>query len=219
MEPSKLLEYRLKEYASYSYMPADVKRKVMKSLLAEQGYLCAYCMSRIDLKDEKYRATIEHCVPQFASSEKERLDYKNMVAVCLGNRDAHSNSDKSCDAKRGNLPLEQQFFKKINIFDERTLIKIQYHSDGTIYSEDTDIDNDLNERLNLNCKARQLKQCRQGVLNSFIKCISKKYEGKPIPTEQLEKLLSHYTSNSDKKVPYCGIIISWLTKKLHNNNT
>ena len=84
-------------------MPANVKKEVIKSLLSEQGHLCAYCMSRIDENEGKHKTTIEHCLPQAATSEKERLNYRNMVAVCWGNRDAHSNEDKSCDVKRGSL--------------------------------------------------------------------------------------------------------------------
>ena len=107
-EPKELLEYRKQEFASYADMKGDVKEKVMKSLLSEQGHLCAYCMSRIDEGDGKHRATIEHCIQQAVTDEKERLNYKNMVAVCWGNRDAHSNEDKSCDAKRGSLKVDKQ---------------------------------------------------------------------------------------------------------------
>ena len=35
---------------------------------------------------------------------------------------------------------------------------IKYSSDGTIYSDDKDLDEDLNLRLNLNCEARRLKE-------------------------------------------------------------
>lgn len=135
-------------------MPSEVKKKVLQSLLSEQGHLCAYCMSKIDEKDEKHRATIEHCIPQARTSEDERLNYKNMVAVCWGNRDAHSNEDKTCDAKRGSLKPSQQDMKKIDVFHENTLSEIKYRADGTIYSENHDIEDDLNLRLNLNCEAR-----------------------------------------------------------------
>lgn len=139
-------------------MPANVKKEVIKSLLSEQGHLCAYCMSRIDENEGKHKTTIEHCLPQAATSEKERLNYRNMVAVCCGNRDAHSNEDKSCDVKRGSLKDTQQNMKKINVFDGTTLSDIKYSSDDTIYSDDKDLDEDLNLRLNLNCEARRLKE-------------------------------------------------------------
>ena len=35
-EPKELLEYRQQKFASYADMPADVKKKVIKSLLLEQ---------------------------------------------------------------------------------------------------------------------------------------------------------------------------------------
>ena len=139
-------------------MPANVKKEVIKSLLSEQGHLCAYCISRIDENEGKHKTTIEHCLPQAATSEKERLNYRNMVAVCWGNRDAHSNEDKSCDVKRGSLKDTQQNMKKINVFDGTTLSDIKYSSDDTIYSDDKDLDEDLNLRLNLNCEARRLKE-------------------------------------------------------------
>ena len=89
-------------------MPANVKKEVIKSLLSEQGHLCAYCMSRIDENEGKHKTTIEHCLPQAATSEKERLNYRNMVAVCGRNRDAHSNEDKSCDVKSIVVQLSKQ---------------------------------------------------------------------------------------------------------------
>ena len=112
-EPRELLQYRRQEFASYADMDKGVKDKVLHSLLSEQGHLCAYCMSRIDGNTGKHRATIEHCIPQAETSESQRLNYKNMVAVCWGNRDAHDNNDKTCDAKRGSLDPDQQDMKVI----------------------------------------------------------------------------------------------------------
>ncbi len=213
-EPKELLEYRQKEYATYADMPAAVKGKVMDSLMAEQGYLCAYCMSRIDKESKKHRATIEHCIPQAVTDERERLNYKNMLAVCWGNRDAPSNEDKSCDAKRGSLPREQQIMKKINVLDKRTLNQIQYLSDGTIFSEDPEVMEDLTKRLNLNCEARGLKNCRLEALRAVQKKINKEYPNKTAPKEYLRELFEHYSKPTERKKPYCGIIISWLNKRI-----
>ena len=71
-----------------------------------------------------------------------------MLAVCCGNRDAGSINDKTCDARRGSLPLEEQSMKKVDVFNGSTLSSIAYRSDGTIFSEDPDVDEDLNKRLN-----------------------------------------------------------------------
>lgn len=68
--PKELLQYGRQDLSSYAGMPSDVKKKVIESLLSEQGHLCAYCMSRIDGGEGKHRATIEHWLPQAASAEK-----------------------------------------------------------------------------------------------------------------------------------------------------
>ncbi len=213
-EPKALLEYRRQKYVSYSDMDTEVRKKVMESLLSEQGHLCAYCMSRIDEKDGKHKATIEHCIPQAITTEKDRLSYGNMVAVCWGNRDAHLNEDKSCDAKRGSLKGAQQNMKRINVFDSTTLSSIKYSSDGTIYSDDADVDEDLNLRLNLNCEARELKECRRQALNALCRDIAKKYPGKTAPKSYYQKLMNHYMEQREMKEPYSGILIYWLKKHI-----
>lgn len=213
-EPKELLQYRQQPFAAYEDMPSNLKQKVVKKLLSEQGHLCAYCMCRIEEGSGKHRATIEHCLPQSVSTEKERLDYKNMIAVCRGNRDAHANDDKSCDAKRGSLPQELQEMKVLNVFDGRSLAEIKYRPDGTIRSDNPDVDEDLNKRLNLNCEARRLKDCRRQALFALHKAIRKKYPGKDVPRSYFQKLLTHYTEPNENKEPYCGIMIAWLRKKV-----
>lgn len=213
-EPKELLRYRKQEYASYSDMPSDLKRKVIQSLLSEQGHLCAYCMSRIDENDGKHRVTIEHCIPQAETSEDERLNYKNMLAVCWGNRDAHSNDDKSCDARRGCLKGTQQDMKAVNVFDGRTLKDIRYSANGTIFSNDPNVEEDLTLRLNLNCEARQLRRSRLNALHTVQKKINEKYPDKTAPKSYFRHLLEHYSEPSEKRVPYVGIIIDWLSGKV-----
>lgn len=213
-EPKELLEYRQKKFASYEGMPTLLKKKVIKNLLSEQGHLCAYCMSRIDEGDGKHKTTIEHCTPQAVTTEKERLDYRNMVAVCWGNRDAKSNDDKSCDAKRGSLKSTQQAMKKINVFAGAALADIKYSSDGRIYSDDADLEEDLNLRLNLNCEARRLKECRRQALYALQRNINGKYSGKTVPKAYYQKLIAHYKEQREMKEPYSGILIYWLEKHL-----
>lgn len=222
-EPRKLLEYRQKDFASYADMPVDVKDKVLESLLSEQGHLCAYCMCSIkkpertgafDRKDKRRQATIEHCLPQAVTDENERLNYRNMLAVCWGNRDAHSDQEKSCDAKRGSLPQSEQTMKAINVFVGRTLSEIQYLADGTIYSDNPDVEEDLIVRLNLNCEARRLKDCRLRALHELHSQINKRFPDKTAPQKYFQELLDHYTSQSEKKTPYSGIIIAWLRTKV-----
>lgn len=212
-EPSKLLEYRCQEFASYAGMPADIKQDVIRHLLSEQGYICAYCMKRIETGYGKHRATIEHFIPQAISTEAQRLNYHNMVAVCWGNRNADSNEDKTCDARRGSLPIPEQTMKKINVLNANTLSSIEYSSDGTIFSKDADVDEDLNKRLNLNCRSIDLKNCRLEALRSMQRKINQRYYGKTAPKEYFRKLLAFYQEQGEK-TPYCGILIAWLEKRV-----
>ena len=75
-EPRSLTVYRKTQYAYFDGCPKD---EIRKSLLKEQGYLCAYCMRRIDLKHTR----IEHWTPEAELSELEKLDYSNMLAVWI----------------------------------------------------------------------------------------------------------------------------------------
>lgn len=65
-------------------MPTNVKKEVIKSLLSEQGHLCAYCMSRIDENEGKHKTTIEHCLPQAVTSEKRTSELSKYGCCLLG---------------------------------------------------------------------------------------------------------------------------------------
>jgi uncharacterized protein (TIGR02646 family) len=64
------------------------KKAVSKSLIEEQGFLCAYCCCRINSnntgKDKDMGGNaIEHFIPQSIDPTKE-LDYNNFFIVCSG---------------------------------------------------------------------------------------------------------------------------------------
>lgn len=66
--------------ASYKKdFPQEKKRKLRENLLKEQGSICCYCMSYIDID----HSHLEHFRPkdQFPS---EDMDYENMLASCEG---------------------------------------------------------------------------------------------------------------------------------------
>lgn len=217
-EPTVLIQYRQLPDASYENMHGaktrrvspdgtveDVYHVVLESLMREQGYICAYCMRRIPEKRGHPQATIEHIKPQSKCSEEEKMDYKNMLAVCSGNRDAKSKDFKTCDARRGN----QDLF--LNPLKSDTLATIKYRANGKIYSDNTAIDNELNNVLNLNCEARALISLRKSALNALQKTIRKKgWEGNKT---QYRCLLDEYQQPGQKE-EYVGILINWLQKHI-----
>ena len=83
-EPRSLTEYKKTVNSSFDNLPSNVKNDIRESLLKEQGYICAYCMKRIESSDVK----IEHYK---ARNSENELDYKNLLAVCKGNEGSPKN--------------------------------------------------------------------------------------------------------------------------------
>ena len=123
-----------------------------------------------------------------------------------GNRNSTSDNDKTCDARRKNQKLS------LNPLEIKTISSIRYKSNGIIYSDDSTVDNELNNVLNLNCISRQLPDSRKKALDSLLYVIKKKHPSGPI-NDYCMKLLDRYQTENPKK-PYVGIMISWLKKHI-----
>ena len=91
--PNKFQEFKHQNpQAHFDDMPPDIKSTLRQSLLEEQGYLCAYCMSKI-----RDKVKIEHYEPRNTQNE---LDYSNLLAVCTGNSEGDSFKHQHCDTKK-----------------------------------------------------------------------------------------------------------------------
>lgn len=216
-EPRRLETYRQKPGANYADLNngednKDLKNEILESLLNEQGHLCAYCMRRIpERRKLPYgipKVSIEHWYPQNPDTKNDigqGLDYRNMFAVCAGNRGCGDQRYLTCDAKRGNKQLI------VNPCSVDTLKSIGYYADGTIYSSDNDINDDLNVKLNLNCKSISLPQTRLEVLNELLRDIKKNHSTGDIKL-YCRRRLDELKQPNKFKTPYVGILIFWLEK-------
>ena len=211
-EPDKLLKYRQQDGASYEQMDKDVKEELLKKLLEEQEHICAYCMRRIPerriLPIGVVPITIEHWFPRNPDSKEDigqGLNYRNMFAVCSGNRGCGNKAGLTCDAHRGNEPI------KVNPCDADTLRGITYTSSGKIVSSDPEIDEDINEKLNLNSESISLPENRKQVLQVLIDDVRKKC-GTGNITLYCRRKLKQIQEMHDPKMPYVGILIWWLEK-------
>ena len=209
-EPGSLLWYRQQKGASYEQMDKAVKEELLQSLLKEQGHICAYCMRKIpeerDLPAGVASATIENWIPRNPKSNDDvgqGLDYRNMLAVCSGNRGCGNKEGLTCDAHRGNEMI------KVNPCDAETLRGITYTSLGRIQSSDPVINEDINERLNLNCESISLPENRKQVLQALLDDIRKNCGSGDISL-YCKRKLKRIQELDDPKMPYVGIIISWL---------
>lgn len=213
-EPNSLLAFRKQNPdADYEDMPTNVLKDVRSQMWEEQGHLCAYCMKKID---DSRDVRVEHCKPRYPQDEiehdkKATLEFKWMLGVCYGNsiKKGVKPEDTTCDAHKGNAELT------INPFDELSVRKIKYKADGSIYSDDADINKDVAETLNLNCQALSLPQTRKNVLMAEKNRIMKKCKGKSQDAfmRELERTYEKLVQERNL-IPYCGIIISWLEEKL-----
>lgn len=200
-EPPSLKAYRSTPSADFD---SCNKEDIRLALLEEQGAICAYCMNRISNdRDEagKPKMTIEHFEAQSKNADL-RLNYTNMLGVCLGNR-GKAKHLQHCDVSRGNKPLyvdpRQKHCEEV----------VKYRPNGEIYAESEQITSSLEDTLNLN--VRELR------------------DGRKIAMDMAKKSLNRYTigeinreitvwgrlEQSGKYRPFCRAAIYILQKKLN----
>lgn len=214
-EPDSLTAYKKQANAYYD---GCNKADIREHLLKDQGYLCAYCMRRIPEKSfvpgGVVQMKIEHWLPESQCSEAQKLDFRNMLGVCMGNA-GHKEAETTCDSHRHDKPL------KINPLDRQLVQQIKYETrTGRIFSDDKQIDDDLNHTLNLNYEGRDFSLCsnRRNALEACLEKLRELTKGKSGTWSRtvLQKMLKSY-ENKDKEGKYreySGIVIWYLKKKL-----
>jgi len=198
-----------------SYTNFREKEKLRQSLLKEQGYICCFCMRRIENSHETTK--IAHVFPQNPVLDEDKqkvkkenldLDYRNMLAACDGGKGQPSRL-QHCDTKQGNAVL------RINPADPIKNCEnlIAYRVSGEIYSNNSDINYDLQEVLNLNLET--IKKARKEAYDEIMKRLDSEYPNKSFTKTILEKKIAEYSQLKDGKYrPYCQYVIYFLRKKL-----
>ena len=193
-ELHSLTIYKKTINASFDNQPSKVKEDLRKSLLEEQGYICAYCMKRIE---ESADIKIEHYEARNSTNE---LSYKNLLAVCKGNKGS-SKERQTCDTKKGNRVLH------INPQKVGDISTIFFTRNGEVKSTNLLFQKDLDEVLNLNDKFGNLISARKSALKALQKKIT------PMNKNQIEKLYNKLKS-AERKIEYVGILLWYLKKKI-----
>ena len=200
-EPHSWTLHRLTVGAGY-----EATSDLRDSLLADQGYICAYCMRRIPVQDRgtSESTRIEHIKPQSSLSREAALDYRNMVICCPGAMASTSEKECHCDRHKGEKaisfsPLDQNFINSLS-----------YRTDGSIVSSNIVYDREINDVLNLNVGI--LKANRRAVREALIKSLEKTGWKKG----NIERILRSFMQKDKNgmKKEYCGVVISYLAKKL-----
>lgn len=207
-EPKAWVKYRNTPGVSYQSIPA-----LVDSLLDEQGYICAYCMRRIPVKDrlcENEKTAEDHRVEHVLSRQNHpelQLLYNNMVVCCPG----HMGKENHCDRLKGERDVT------FNLFDQNFIDTLSYKTDGEIVSSNDQYNKEINEVLNLNTPL--LKTNRISAWNSVMKNLISNQKNKPWTKSELSKYIKKYSSvhnNGGKKqyIPYCGVVLYFLQKKM-----
>lgn len=195
-EPPTLTAHRKQAHADYdNYNDHDTLRRY---LVEEQHGLCCYCQSRI--RPETACMKVEHWMCQ-ANFPEQQLEYKNLLGACMGG-EGSCKAMQHCDTHKGNNEL---CFCLIDL-NQPIEKRIKFLGNGTITSENTDIDYCLNNTLNLNC--RKLVTNRKAVLDAFKNRMSR---GNFNPSRELPK----WDGSSPGNLPeYAQVVVYWLEKKI-----
>jgi len=203
-EPDSLIQHKKQANATYDNTNTSVKNNIRDQLLKEQGYLCAYCMQRLENDSLKVKIEHWHCQAKYPN---EQLDYKNMLVVCKGN-EGQSQENQHCDTYKANQDLT---FNPANL-PHNIESKIKYLGNGTILSDDEVLNNELDTVLNLNYS--MLKENRKKVLDGICKALNHK-NGTRTKTELSNFLKKWQNKNEQGKFnEYCGVAIYYLKKKI-----
>lgn len=206
-EPVSLTKYKKEKFAYFDGFRN--KDDIRHALLQEQGYLCAYCMRRINNSDD---LTIEHYIPQSKLNRIGALNYQIMLGVCKTDRNCEF-KNQTCDSHRRNCDLI------INPWIQSSINEIEYEEHtGKITSKNNRIKIDLEVTLNLNCLESRLPLNRKAALDSLKSFISKQYKCGTWTTTILRKIKDYYTEKdtNGKYKEYIGILIWYLDKRLHS---
>ena len=112
-----------------------LKQEIRECLCDEQGYICCYCMRRIEPNGDSMQ--IAHMKNQ---EEHQDLDcqYSNMLGSC--------SCMETCNQKQKQHDLK---FYPTDINHSMQML-IHFDSNGTISATDTEFNDELNKWLNLN---------------------------------------------------------------------
>lgn len=200
LEPREWTKHRLTPGAKYEAVP-----ELRKALLEEQGYLCAYCMRRIPIRDTNSNKStrIDHILSRTKHPELQ-LNYSNMVVCCPG----AITSDFHCDKQKGENDIT------INLFEDHFFDTLSYSSkDGRIKSSDAESDRQINELLNLNHAL--LKRNRLETLRGVILMLNRIGWTSSNIRHQIE--IWNQKDQQGHYKPYNSIVVWFLKKKMEQN--
>lgn len=175
-----------------------VRWKLRKNLLEEQGYICCYCMNRIN----NNTSHIEHFWPKSQFEEKD-MDYANMLASCQGGK-----ASEYCGHKKDDWYLPGMVIPT----DARIEDMFSYQEDGDISPKGKDQMSWLGKQMieHLALDNFHLKRSRRNAIEA-----SEVYDDVKYSDEEIRDFINYYDHKVDGKyLPFCQSIIECLIRQL-----
>lgn len=197
-EPPALLAYRKAADPNRSYAAFPSKDELREPLLEDQGWLCCYCMRRIDSRGMK----IEHFRSQ-SSHPEQALDWRNLLAACHGG-EGRPREAQTCDTRKADEDLT---------LDPRTdsIRVIRYLGSGRLDVDAPAHIADVEQRLNLN--AMTLRQARAQAIENLRRELARRFGSGTWRRQDLESYLERLRRK--RPLPeFLAVYEYWLAKKL-----
>lgn len=169
------------------------RTKLREALLAEQGYICCYCQSRIKDNTDSH---IEHFKPRSAFPA-EQLNYYNLLASCANRQHCESKKTDWYDPTSMISPLESDCEAQFS-----------YTSRGMIRASETAARKNAAEamisKLKLNCDS--LTRRRRDAIDGILPVLE------TIGAADISKLIRNFSAkNGDGQFePFCMAIVGLL---------
>jgi len=208
-EPSCLARFKLENQntreISFQDLPSGVKKKIKNTLLAEQGFLCCYCMRRITYETMR----VEHWKSQ-RDNKDLRLTYSNMLAACDGGEGKNvPDTYTHCDVHKRHRDLSYNPSNPGHHVED----KVKYQHDGTIIADDKYLLYDIETILNLNSEqaASRLILNRKAIKKSLDVLFTKD----TITLRDIARLITKFSSKNSagKFEEYAGVTLYYLKKR------
>ena len=212
-QPDSLVKHLKTPHHHYDNYAA--KDDLRKALLTEQGFICCYCLQRIN-EPTADKMVIEHFKPQRIYDGTDgkpdlRLDYENLLASCKGNEGAAKHL-QHCDECKSHAEIQ------LNPSDKTLMQKVRFNFEGLVYiakEDDTDgrLNADIEKVLNLNIQT--LKEERKAIWQRLDQIMRKEFHNKPLSKSFVNQKIKQFEEMKDGKFEaYCQVTIYYLQKKL-----
>jgi len=200
--PGCLTAAKRKAGATFEGIEHACKNEIRRALGRDQGWLCCYCMQRIE--DDRNDVKVEHRRSQ-SDFPSLQLEWKNMLVACRGG-EGKPPVEQHCDTRKGSRSISLDPSTP-DIEDQ-----VRYSTDGRVLGDNQRRDDELNKVLGLN----QAFLCnnRKATLDGFIEALSRRNSHTWSVKMLQNEIRALETPTKGRLTPYLGVVVWWIRKKL-----